>query len=60
MDRGAWWSIVHGVEESDTTEQLSAHMRVEIQYIHEHILYWACIEMVKMVSFQTLIQLDKL
>ena len=22
-DRGAWWTTVHGVSESDTTEQLS-------------------------------------
>ena len=23
MDRGAWWAIVHGITELDTTEQLT-------------------------------------
>ena len=25
MNRGAWWATVHGIPESDTTEQLSMH-----------------------------------
>ena len=34
MDRGAWWSIVHGVAELDMTEQQSTHVCTIInQYI---------------------------
>ena len=28
MDLGAWWATVHGVTESDMTEQLSMHVHV--------------------------------
>ena len=30
MDRGAWQATVHSIEESDTTEQLSTHIRISM------------------------------
>jgi len=33
MDRGAWWTTVCEVAESDTTEQLDTHTH---KYIHTH------------------------
>ena len=31
MDGGAWWNILHGVTESDTTEQLTNHCTCHFQ-----------------------------
>ena len=28
MDRGAWWATVHGIIESDMSEQLSTHVHL--------------------------------
>ena len=32
VHRGAWWATVHGVTESDTTEQLSTHENFHFQF----------------------------
>ena len=34
MDRGTWWATVHGVTESDTTEQLSNYT---LTHAHESL-----------------------
>ena len=41
MDRGAWWAIVHGVTESDTTKLLE-HSTLENRFsvVDETALYW--------------------
>ena len=44
-DRGVWRGTVHGVTESDLTEQLSTHTHMYVYihtYIHMHT-YYACV-----------------
>ena len=36
MDRGAWWTTVHGVAELNTTEQLSTHTHT---HTHTHYIF---------------------
>ena len=41
MDRGAWWVIVHGVTQSDTTEQAQAQVGINNnrRVAGDHILH---------------------
>ena len=39
MDGGTWWAVVHGVAESNTTEQLHFHALKEMA-THSSVLAW--------------------
>ena len=46
MDGGAWWAIVHGVSESETTECVCAHVRVHT-HTHTHTHTWKTIHLLR-------------
>ena len=52
MDRGAWWAIIHGVTESDTTKQLSTAQ--SDLYIYTHDIIDICISMLTHVCTHAL------
>ena len=40
MDRGAWWSPVHGSTESNTTERLSTTQHTSIKIYLKPLVLW--------------------
>ena len=39
-DRGALWATVHGVAESDMTEQLNIHTHIQCAHFHNPLLLY--------------------
>ena len=46
MDRGAWWTTVHGAAELDRTERLHTHVCVlfHLAYLRVHYLQFFCVQ----------------